>query len=427
MRLKLTDAAVQGLALEAGTDDLIAFDTKLVGFGFRLRRGKGEIRKTWLIQYRDAAKKSQKFTLGTVQELKSAAKARETAAGLLAGIRLGTYPNVGREKRRLDAEGGVTFGDAVTTYLSQKKSDLRPRSYLEVERHLLTHAASLHDKPLASIDRADVSVLFNRVVDGSGPVAANRTRASLSAFFAWAMRNTTTVIANPVLVDRRDETPRNRVLSNSELRDIWQALDSSDYGDILRLLMLSGQRREEIGGLRWTEVDFERGVVVLPPERQKNNGGKDRLDHEVPMSDPVTEILKARVEKRVGERMQVFGQGQGGFSGWSNCKEALDQRIAESRQKALGEKAPQMPPWVLHDVRRSVATRMSELGVLPHVVETVLNHVGGFRAGVAGTYNKALYAAEKAAALVRWADHVMALVSDTKAKVVSLHGNRIPA
>jgi integrase len=197
---------------------------------------------------------------------------------------------------------------------------------------------------------------------------------------------------------------RDRVLADRELSIIWDALPDSDYGQIVKLLILTGQRREEIGALQWPEIDLETRTIMLPPERTKNG-----RPHEVPLSKPALSILKSR-EKRAG-RDTVFGDGPrradgadadeewfGGFQGWSKCKAALDRQTAS------------VGPWRLHDVRRTVATRMAELGIQPHIIEALLNHVSGHKAGVAGVYNRSSYGVEKRAALDLWGKYVQALV-----------------
>jgi integrase len=178
-------------------------------------------------------------------------------------------------------------------------------------------------------------------------------------------------------------------------------LPDSDYGEIVKLLILTGQRREEIGALRCSEVDLEETVIMLPPDRTKNG-----RPHEVPLSPPALAILKSHTA-RAG-RDFLFGDGprngsdrQGGFQGWSKSKATLD------KQAAIGS-------WRLHDVRRTVATRMAELGVQPHVIEAVLNHISGHKAGVAGVYNRSSYAAEKRAALELWGKHVQLLIDGGK-------------
>jgi integrase len=180
------------------------------------------------------------------------------------------------------------------------------------------------------------------------------------------------------------------VLTDTELAAIWNNAPANDYGAIVRLLALTGQRREEIAGLRWSEVidlgDASKARIELPGERTKN--GKP---HDVPLSADAVAILQG-IKQRDGRDL-VFGEGEGGYSGWSASKMALDIKSGVKR-------------WRLHDLRRTVATRMGDIGVLPHVVEVVLNHISGHRAGVAGVYNRALYAAEKRAALDAMASYI---------------------
>jgi integrase len=206
------------------------------------------------------------------------------------------------------------------------------------------------------------------------------------------------VLANPVInTNKREERPRERVLSDAELRLIWKSLDDNQYSTIIRLLALTGQRLSEITGLRWSEIDFKRGVISFPSERTKN--GKP---HEVPMAATVRSLLAA--QPRSNGREFVFGKGAGPFSGLSRCKAALDEDVARRR----GGKP--LPAWVHHDLRRSAATGMAEIGIQPHIIEAVLNHVSGHKGGIAGIYNRAQYGPEKAQALARWDRHIAGLV-----------------
>jgi integrase len=230
--------------------------------------------------------------------------------------------------------------------------------------------------------------------------------------FVWGMTEELAA-ANPVISTRkREEKSRDRVLSDAELKVIWNAVDDDHYGAIIKLLMLTGQRANEIAGLRWSEIDFDRDVILLPAERTKNG-----RPHQVPMSGTVKEILGNAgldvifsAQPRTEGRDLVFGYGVGPFSGWSKSKEALDA--------AIGNKIA--AHWVPHDLRRTWATRMADLGVQPHVIEAVLNHVSGHRAGVAGIYNRAMYAKEKAEALNLWADHIAAVLAGRKSNVTPL-------
>ena len=321
--------------------------------------------------------------------------ARNEAKRLLGQVAAGIDP---RQERERKAE---TFGAELDRYLEHKRALMKPRAFAEIERHLMTHAKPLHRLALADIDRRTIAQRLAEIETASGPVARNRARSSLSAFFAWLVREGL-LEANPVSGTSKaiEAGSRERVLSPAELGHIWRALGEGDFGDIVRLLILTAQRREEIGSLRWSEIDFERGLIRLGPQRTKNK----RL-HEVPLSPAARSILEVRLPKAEGPtnvaagRDLVFGHGRGGFSGWSDAKKALDARAG-------------VGPWRLHDVRRTAATVMADrLGVLPHIVEVILNHVSGHRAGVAGVYNRAKHEDEMRLALGRWAEHVEAITS----------------
>jgi integrase len=182
------------------------------------------------------------------------------------------------------------------------------------------------------------------------------------------------------------------------LRAVWLASDpSTDYGAIIRVLLLTGQRREEVGGMRWGELDLDRAKWTLPPERTKNG-----RPHHVPLSRQAVSILAVR--PRLDSREAVFGRSDGkGFSGWSKCKQRLDAEVMLAK------------PWVVHDLRRSVVTGMAEIGVAPHVIEAIVNHVSGHKGGVAGIYNRATLMPERTVALQRWADHLESLLARDQA------------
>jgi integrase len=273
------------------------------------------------------------------------------------------------------------------------------------------HARPLHKEPVAKVGRRAVAALLSAL-----PANARHVHASLNAFFSWAMREGL-VDANPVAFTNKPSKAiaRERTLTGDELCDVWRALGDDDYGDILRLLTLTGARRDEIGSLEWSEVDLDGALVSLPSTRVKNGRPFD-----LPLSGAALAVLRGRA--RHDGRDFVFGRGKGGFSGWSACKARLDARIAELRR---AEGKPPMRPWVLHDLRRTMSTLMyDQLNIQPHVVEAVLNHISGHQGGVAGTYNRARYSTEKARALDRWAAHVMALVEGREDNVVTLRATQ---
>jgi integrase len=213
------------------------------------------------------------------------------------------------------------------------------------------------------------------------------------------------VDVNPAaFTNKRAETPRDRVLAEDEIRAIWAALPPGDFGDIIRMLLLTGQRRGEIAELSWQEIDFERGLIVLPSSRTKN-----AREHAVPMSASVRAILDART--RIYGRDLVFGVRGIGRFGFGKCKARLDKALAGAGMKE----------WVVHDLRRTAATLMGErLQIPPHIVEAILNHQSGTKRGVAGLYNRSQYLGEKKQALERWADYVMALVEGREVNVIPM-------
>ena len=217
--------------------------------------------------------------------------------------------------------------------------------------------------------------------------------------------------ANPVIGTARPapEVQRERTLSLGELRRVWLAAGDDGYGRIVRLLILTGQRRNEVGGMAEAELNRDTAMWVLPAARSKNG-----REHEIPLAPLALKIIG---EPRTG-KTHAFGRGRAGFSGWSKSKERLDQRIAAT--------GAEMKPWVLHDLRRSLVTLMNEHGIAqPHVIEAITNHLGGIgKASVAGVYNRAVYRAEKRLALNAWADLIADLIGDTRraGNVVALAG-----
>jgi integrase len=357
---------------------------------------------SWVFQYAigsHGGRVTRRIKIGDYPAL-SPAKARQEAEDLHAKVHLHGDPALQRRKTRLEAS--KTFGRLVVQYLQHQRGELRPRSFREIDRHLDSNARPLHDLPLASIDRETIARLLSQLAP-RGRVVANRTRASLSAMFTWAMGEGL-VLANPVIgTNVKREFARDRVLTARELHTIWHALPANDYGTIVKILALTGQRAGEIGGLRWSEVDFERAMISLPGERTKN-----ARTHEIPMACAVLEMLGAR--ERRNDRDLVFGVRGGPWGRWAQEKALLDARVSLS------------PPWRLHDLRRTCATGMADIGVQPHIIEAVLNHVSGHKGGVAGIYNRASYGKEKAEALARWDEHVRSIVGERDQKVVGLRG-----
>jgi integrase len=371
------------------------------------------------------------MTLGstTAIDLERARKGWQDGDQKVAGaIQLHAMVKLGQDPAGQKAEGRVkaanTLFGLIDDYVKHQEGELRPRSLAEVKRHLEVHAEPLHGLPINSIDLQIVAQRLGAIARDSGTVTANRVRASMSAMFSWAISEGR-ADRNPVAdTKKRTEKSRERVLSYDELRLIWSALNDDDYGAIIKLLMLTGQRANEIAGLRWSEV-LDDDLIDLPGERTKN--GKP---HFVPLVAQARAVLEARPRRKDPSgkpRDLVFGIGDGPFSGWSSAKEWLDTRILKAQKTAaqkagknLDEVSP-LPHWTPHDLRRTMVTKMADdLKVLPHVIEATINHISGHKSGVAGIYNKATYLPERRQALALWAEHVLAVVDGRKSVVIPM-------
>jgi integrase len=305
--------------------------------------------------------------------------ARNRARELLGTLASGTDPFA----QSLSGEG---FGAATALYLDRKRASRRAGSFSEITRYLRQYSAPLHRMKLEEIDRRTIAALLGQIEQTKGPVARNRVRSALSGFFAWAITEEL-LEANPVqgTAKANEGGGRERVLTREELRKLWHSLGDDAFSNIVRLLLLTGQRRNEIGHLQWAEIDLARKMIILPASRVKNG-----RRHELPLSRQALAILEH--QPRRNSSPFLFSDKQG-FNDWDGAKRQLDKRLG-------------IAPFVLHDLRRSCATGMAELGVQPHIIEAVLNHVSGHEAGVAGIYNRARYEGEMRDALQRWADHV---------------------
>jgi integrase len=237
------------------------------------------------------------------------------------------------------------------------------------------------------------------------PAARNRARSTLSAFFGWAIGEGLCE-SNPVAGTNKAEEgkERDRVLNDAEIAAVWLNADSANgYGTILKLLLLTGCRRDEIGGLRWSEIDLNERKITLPGSRTKNG-----QEHVVPLSDLAMVILAGLTGQRREGRDHVFGRTLGsGFSGWSASKREFDELV-------------KIDPWTVHDLRRTVRTEIDKLGTLPHVCEAVLNHLPE---KLIRTYNRNTYETEKRKALDTWAHHLKTIVAQASgANVRKLRG-----
>ncbi|MGH7083917.1 MAG: tyrosine-type recombinase/integrase, partial [Acetobacteraceae bacterium] len=300
------------------------------GFGLRCRASGA---RSWYVQYRTKSGEMRKHTLGNPGTV-SFAKAFKSAEQLLAAAKLGGDPAAEAKK----AKGALKLEELIARYLEHQKPRVKGRSYTELERHLRTYFdgkegkedkaplrehRSLLKQAAGGVTQRQIVELLQRLGQ-TAPIAANRTRASLSAMFSWGMK-AGLVPSNPVAATFKpgEEKPRERVLADAELALIWACIGGTgDYDRIVRLLMLTGARREEIAGMRWSEITMnEVGTAtwVLPSGRSKN-----RLPHELALPPMAVTLLPSPREDENGTpREFMFGEVEGPFSGWSRCKERL--------------------------------------------------------------------------------------------------------
>jgi integrase len=353
--------------LEPGS---LVWDTALCGFGVRRQLRHPH----YIVRYRLDGKQ-RLVTIGR-HGAWTPETARRKAQELLGIVAGGVDPaNSGTSTNK----EGDAFLNVAERYLSRQRSRLKPRSMEEAERYLRKHSAPLHTIAIAAITRRDVAEILTTIETGSGPVARNRCRSHLCAMFGWAITEGI-VENNPALGTAiADENgARERVLDAAEIKALWHACEG-DAGRIVRLLLLTGCRRNEITLLDWREVVGD--TIVLPGERCKNGRA-----FTLPLSRQAGMLLYGPSELRSQGR--VFATIT-----WSREKRRLDERagIAE---------------WRLHDLRRTAASGMQRLGVRVEVIERALNHVSGSFRGVAGIYQRDPMTDDVREALQRWADHL---------------------
>jgi integrase len=267
---------------------------------------------------------------------------------------------------------------------------LRPATKKEYKRALLVYAGDLHGRPLTEVRRGEIAAVIQRAAKERGEVTAMRTRAALSRFYTWAIANGH-VEANTAAGTEGYDTPkRERVLYDAELAALWGATaEPTDFHLIIRIMLWTGCRRSEVGSLRWSEV--VNGELRIPGSRTKNHR---------PLTLPMPCQMRRALDawpRRLG-RDHLFGSGPNGFQAWSQSKARLDARLGLDED------------WDLHDLRRSVETRMAGLGIPKDHVNRVLNHAVG---PITEAYDRHSYMPEKAAALQRWADELERVMKRT--------------
>jgi integrase len=390
--------------------------------------------KSWALRFRRPNGESAKLTLGPVTDVEADAEpiigapltlaaARQLAVGLHRERALGKdiIAVRHREKLELKAKGAKTFGQAVVDFIeqhAQRKTRrwqetanlLGVRDRLAIPKGL---ADRWRDRPVTDINGDDIFGVveearehgvpgLERRNEGPSEARARAMFSSLSVLFGWLL-DKRRIRVNPCTGISRPEAPaaRDRVLKDAELVKFWKAAEAEriEFAGPLKLLALTGCRLNEVVGMRRSELSEDGATWIIPGTRAKNG-----REHVVPLPRAARDILAS-----------IKTEGDIVFTTNGRTPVVIGSKIKNRLDAAM-----RTDPWRLHDLRRTAATGMAEIGIQPHIVEAVLNHVSGAKGGVAGVYNRAAYAQEKKQALERWATHVEDLLNGAAAKVVQL-------
>jgi integrase len=372
----LTDAAVKRLKPPAsGQAD--HFDHQYPGLALRISYGG---RKSWVCFYRIGGK-LRRMTLDSYPPM-TVAEAHEAWRKARDAVRAGHDPAG-------DHGGATDFRSVFEEWIKRDQDGNKSAAIVrqKLEKNVLPFWAS---RPITLIGRRDVLDVIDRIADRGSIVQARRVHAYLHRLFKWAVGRGI-IESNPLadLPKPGAETKRDRVLTDAELLSVWNAEIGYPYGPAIKLLILTGARREEIGQLRWSEIVGDN--IELAGARTKNGE-----PHVIPLSAPAQAIIET-LPRIAGSDFVFTNDGNKPISDWGRIKKKID---------ALAE----IEPWIIHDLRRSAATGLQKLGTPLQVTEACLGHTAGSRAGVVGIYQRHNYANEKRSALEAWGAHVMALV-----------------
>lgn len=439
--VKLTDAAVQRFKAPPG-GRIEYFDATLPGFGVRVAGPTGrspEGRKSWVLFYRHGGAQ-KRLTIEPGYPALSLADARKRAGEALALLSQGTDPGAAKaETKAAAARKPDTVENVVAEFIKRHLEGKRraPRYIEETRRNFDNHVLPRwRDRDVGSITRRDVIELLDAIVDNGtkvrgddgkmrhvkgGPIAANRVLAAVRALLNWALRRGLIETTPAALVERPgEETRRERTLSADELRFIWPEAEGLGYpmGAFFRMVMLTGQRREEVATMAWADIDLGAKVWTIPAVVTKAGRA-----HTVPLSPAAMELLAGVPRKSARNKAGLLAPsphvftmtGENPISGYSAGKKRLDAAVAGARL-AAGMEEP-IAPWTVHDLRRTCATEMGRLGVSRFTISKVLNHADR---SVTGIYDRHNYLAEKRAGLEAWASYLISLIGTTESNVVAL-------
>jgi integrase len=363
---------------------------------------------SWAFRYRFGGR-TRKLTIGASPDI-SLKDARDLARKAHLQIASGEDPGAAKQAARTATKAPPArdmVEKVAAQFLARHVKNLAAATRIEVGRIIAKEILpTFRGRRLSEINRPDVIEWLVAIVDRPAPIAANRALGWLKGLCNFAVQRGV-IDVSPIAGIKAPaaETARDRVLSDDELKAVWEAADALEpvYARFIKLLILTGQRLREVSELRWKETDLEKRVWTLPKERAKNG-----VEHTIPLSDQTIYILTAC--PRIGESDFVFTlTGRRSIQGHHLIKRRLDALMP-----------PDTPPWVLHDIRRTVASGMAKLGINLPVIEKLLNHVSGSFASIVGVYQRHSFSDEKRAAMTAWSRFVEQLAIGEMGNVVQL-------
>jgi integrase len=390
--MKLTQDRIRKLA--HGQDGVSEFvpDDEQKGLLVRVQASGA---KVYYAQYQHAGRKVR-MKLGAVDAL-SLAAARKATREILGEVARGKDPAADRKqealaKKRQDAHDALTLAMLIDQWASLRLRAKRPSYRDEAPRAIRRAFKKYLAQPAATLNRKAAVRELDRLIEAGSPVMAARAGAYLSSAYAWAVERGTLDVNPFAKLPKAPTVKRDRVLTDEEVRAMWKATEApSVYNAIVRMLLLTGQRREEVADMAWSELSPDSSTWTIPADRAKNH-----VANLVPLSAQARAIIAAQPHRDGARTVFATGAADRPLRGFSWFKEILD-------------KTSEVKDWHLHDLRRTVATGLQKLGVRLEVTEAILNHVSGSRGGIVGVYQRHDWAAEKKAALQAWADRVQAI------------------
>lgn len=394
MAEKLTDAKIQALPIpEKGQPEY----ADAVVPGLRVRVGAGGT-KTFMLRKRVAGKPINQ-TIGKWHPVRfNVNDARRVARAALSDL---DARGIVRPKQKISTAPNLTIRKMLPDYIAYVRDEKRNRGWQETERVFNRLILPLLGDRLAdTVTRGDISRMIDAIPNQSAKRAAF---SAVSAYYTWAMRRLDNLLAHPARNAGKPGAPvsRERVLSDLELRALWLAADAEPYPwrAAVKMLMLTGTRRDEVFAADRAEFDLEDRLWTIPGSRSKNG-----VEHLVPLSDPMIAIVSS--VPHIGDSPKLFPAQRGG-TGHASGYSKLATRLRES---VASEIDSPVPNWRLHDVRRTFVTAMQKAHVRFEVIEALVNHVSGTKGGVAGVYQRYDRLDEKRSALAEWAGRLAEIV-----------------